>query len=76
MDFNITTSSLSLYVDDLEQTHAVGSNSAQGDREEGDDGMWERIIIQKNIIKEWSILSKKYLESSTFLFIILVHTCV
>ena len=50
MDFNIATSNLSLYTEDLNSPEGGGSGGG-----EEDDGMWESIIIKNNIVKEWSI---------------------
>ena len=49
MDFNVATSNLSLYVEDVQQK---GSQ-----RDDEDDGMWESVIIKKDIVKDWNVLS-------------------
>ena len=55
MDFNVASSNLSLYVDGMSQGHAGGSGSQSG----GDDGLWESIIIKKDIVKDWTISGEK-----------------
>ena len=51
VDFNIATTSLSLYADDMSTPGNVVVNGE-------DDGMWESVIVKNNNVKEWSVTSK------------------
>lgn len=50
VDFNIATTSMSLYAKDM---HMPGGGGA----EESDD-MWESVIVKSDVVKDWSIRSE------------------
>ena len=57
MDFNLATHNLSLYVDDM-QPQLVGKEGEGPQDDQAEDGMWESVIIKKDMVKDWNVLSK------------------
>ena len=57
MDFNLATHNLSLYVDDM-QPQLVGKKGEGPQDDQAEDGMWESVIIKKDMVKDWNVLSK------------------
>jgi len=53
VDFNLATCNMSLYVDDR-QPQLVGR---QGEGPQDEDSMWESVIIKKDMVKNWNVLS-------------------
>ena len=52
MDFNTTTSSMSLYTEDVVSLSNGGGGGG------AEDDMWESVIIKSDIVQEWSVTSE------------------